>query len=111
MAIEIETPEIEPGVAETNNVYSISDVFTPNGDGQNDVWDLTMLFEEHQEANVRIFNRHLKLLKTISREMPQWQGTDDYGLHLPTGNYFYVIEFNDGNMTRKYQKNYVALLR
>lgn len=73
--------------------FSIPNVFTPNGDGRNDEFEITMqgeiLFELsiYDEKNMRlVFNTNTKSRK--------WNGSDyKSGLPCSTGNYLYHLQY------------------
>ena len=73
----------------------IPDVFTPNGDAQNDTWRLedTFLYED---SEVRIYNRFGKLIfQSVGYHEP-WDGTNEQGHDLSEGVYFYSIKIGHG---------------
>ena len=68
--------------------------FTPNSDGNNDVWNIRVL-EKYPNASVQIYNRWGQLLY----EQPNgytvpWNGKYD-GKALPIGTYYYIIDLKD----------------
>jgi gliding motility-associated-like protein len=67
----------------------IPNTFTPNGDGFNDVWQITGL-ETYPSASVRVFNRWGNELYTNFGTYEEWEGTFN-GKELPVGTYYYVI--------------------
>ncbi|WP_416443453.1 T9SS type B sorting domain-containing protein [Leeuwenhoekiella sp. A16] len=68
-------------------------VFTPNGDGYNDYWQVEGI-EAYPDAKIYIFDRYAKLLKQITTQSAGWDGTfnttqmpsDDYWFHIDLGN-------------------------
>lgn len=69
--------------------FYIPKFFTPNGDGENDLFDLKGI-EFYSSSSISIFDRYGKLLKN-SRNIPfSWDGTFA-GLLLPSTDYWYVI--------------------
>src|SRR5690606_35205674 len=56
--------------------------FTPNGDGQNDVWQIKFSSTE-PELKVIIFDRYGKLLTTLNSQDYGWDGTYN-GQKMPT---------------------------
>ncbi|MBO7481208.1 MAG: gliding motility-associated C-terminal domain-containing protein, partial [Bacteroidales bacterium] len=72
----------------------IPNVFTPNGDGVNDIWEIVNI-EMFPAAEVRIFNRWGQLLYTSKGYAEPWDGSYR-GHFVPAGSYLYVIDlFND----------------
>lgn len=84
----------------SENILSISNAFTPNGDGVNDI------FKPHgkniKSINGKIFNRWGMKLYEWSDVDSGWDGKyhDQY---VPPGAYFYIIiaTFNDGETQEK----------
>ena len=71
-----------------------SNVFSPNGDGFNDVWELDQI-DEYPDAEVKIYNRWGKeLFQSIGYNDP-WDGVFN-GEVLAPGVYYYVIDLKDG---------------
>lgn len=60
-------------------------VFTPNGDGINDVWTLPSALNDEE---INIFNRWGQCVKTIMGQ-ETWDGKDLNGKTLLNGDYFY----------------------
>ena len=72
--------------------------FSPNGDGSFDTWEIFNV-EKYEGTTVTIFNRWgTELLKIEDYHLEEnwWDGTKE-GNDLPTGTYFYLIDFNDGS--------------
>ena len=77
----------------------IPDIFTPNGDGINDVFiipDLNILYPNY---NIEIYNRYGNIVYKGNSNTEPFDGTsnDKYFINndiLPTGVYFYIINFN-----------------
>lgn len=68
----------------------LPDVFTPNGDGLNDVWELKGL-DEFPQAELRVFDRWGRLVyRSDAPTARPFDGTQD-GLPLPTGSYAYTL--------------------
>lgn len=61
---------------------------SPNGDGMNDVFDLTAL----NVKKLSIFNRYGQEVYSKNDYKKEWGGQANNGNELPTGTYFYVIE-------------------
>lgn len=72
----------------------IPNVFTPNGDGVNDIWLIDNI-EMFPEAEVYVFNRWGQLLYTSKGYTEPWDG-NYRGHFVPAGTYMYIIDlFND----------------
>lgn len=71
----------------------ISQGISPNGDGYNDSLDLTFLHDRTGINKLQIFNRLGTLVFDQTNYTNQWHGQTNGGKELPTGTYFYVIEF------------------
>jgi len=66
---------------------------SPNGDGDNDTFDLTGL----GATAVSIFNRYgTEVYSYNGNYTNQWNGNDKNGSHLPDGTYFYNITLQNG---------------
>ncbi len=71
----------------------IANVFTPNGDGQNDLFAATK-YVNVESAELLIFNRWGRTVCTISDLEAGWDGTCD-GRTIKSGTYFYAITYTD----------------
>jgi len=72
----------------------IPNVFTPNGDGVNDIWEIVNI-EMFQEAEIYVFNRWGQLMFTSKGYTEPWDGRYR-GHFVPAGTYMYIIDlFND----------------
>ncbi|MBM3186789.1 MAG: gliding motility-associated C-terminal domain-containing protein, partial [Bacteroidetes bacterium] len=77
--------------------FQISNILTPNDDGQNDTWRVSDL-SKITDCNVTIFNRWGEPVFTITNYQNDWGGTKD-GELLPDGVYFYAIKCTDKEFT------------
>lgn len=73
---------------------TIPNVFSPNGDGINDTWNILQL-NTYPEARLSIFNRHGQKVYESIGYTSQWNGTF-HGKPLPVGTYYYVINLENG---------------
>jgi gliding motility-associated-like protein len=65
----------------------VADAFSPNGDGQNEVWELKGI-EAYPEAEVRIYNRWgIAVFQSVGYQQP-FNGGD-----LPAGTYAYTLRY------------------
>lgn len=82
------------------NIYVIGfpKVFTPNGDGDNDTWNIkgvSSLFQPN--SKILIFDRYGKLIKEIVPLGDGWDGTFN-GQALPVSDYWFAITLQDGRV-------------
>lgn len=71
----------------------ISQGLSPNGDGYNDSLDLTFLNDRTGIKKLQIFNRYGTQVFEQVNYTNQWRGQTSGEKDLPTGTYFYVIDF------------------
>jgi gliding motility-associated-like protein len=76
----------------------IFNTFTPNGDGNNDLWSIPHL-QDYPKAHVTIFNRYGAQLYYSSGYYQPWDGKFA-GKDVPVGTYYYIIKPGNG------QKNF-----
>jgi len=81
-------------ISEKIQLVSYPRFFTPNGDGENDFWNIADLSQE--PYNILIFNRYGKLIKSINTQGMGWDGTFS-GKALPQDDYWFIIEYKDPN--------------
>ena len=86
---------------------------SPNGDNLNDFWVIKYfdLFEETKNNHVSIYNRwgsKVFEVDNYNNTTRVFTGLNLNGIELPTGTYFYKIEFTSG---RKQQTGYLSLKR
>lgn len=84
-----------------NCEVSIYNVITPNDDGSNDEFIISGLRDIYDKHKIYIFTRYGQLIWKGDNNSPSWDGRANTGLFfqsdktLPTGTYYYVIEFNE----------------
>lgn len=82
--------------------FFIPDGFSPNGDGVNDVFEITNIEFLYPNYTIEIFNRYGNGMYKGGKDKPGWDGInyENKGLNggvAPNGVYFYVIHFNKDN--------------
>lgn len=101
MQINVEAPAQEQTDVEKESLppalINVPNVFTPNGDGVNDVLKVTA--ENVREYTLKIYNRGGVVVFETRDKDKVWEGQDPSGKPLPTGVYFYQIMAvgTDGN--------------
>ncbi|WP_370476600.1 T9SS type B sorting domain-containing protein [Tamlana flava] len=78
--------------------------FTPNGDGQNDTWNIIPLMND-VNAKVLVFNRYGKLLKEIRPNSAGWNGSFN-GKPMPADDYWFVIYYEEGNVAKNFRSHF-----
>ncbi|WP_458627456.1 T9SS type B sorting domain-containing protein [Winogradskyella sp. PC D3.3] len=82
--------------------------FTPNGDGNNETWNIEGV---GSNAKIYIFDRYGKLLKQLSPDGDGWDGTFN-GEAMPTSDYWFTVEYDEpSNGVRKEFKAHFTLKR
>jgi gliding motility-associated-like protein len=85
--------------------------FTPNGDGYNDTWNISMPENVRLSTKIYIFDRYGKLLKQISPLGEGWNGTYN-GAPMPTSDYWFVVEYSEpSTLQQKEFKSHFTLKR
>jgi gliding motility-associated-like protein len=78
----------------------ITNTFTPNNDGVNDVWDVPDL-AYFPDCVVNIYNRYGALVFQSKGYSKAWDGTYK-GRQLPVATYYYIINLNSVYNTTRY---------
>jgi gliding motility-associated-like protein len=68
----------------------VPNIFSPNGDGINDTWQIKFL-DSYPGATVDVFNRYGQKIYHSNGYSREWDGTLN-GVALPIGTYYYVID-------------------
>lgn len=85
---------------------SVPNVFTPNGDGINDHWEIKYL-DSYPGATVEIYNRYGQLVFQSKAYNKPWDGIYK-GNPLPAGTYYYIINPKNG---RQQMSGFVDIVR
>ncbi len=86
---------------------SVPNVFTPDGDGVNDVWAITSNGKDN--ISVKIYSRFGTLVYEDNSPVILWDGKTAFGEKLPSGVYYYVLKRDDNAFP--VQKGFFYLLR
>ncbi|HEX8331666.1 MAG TPA: gliding motility-associated C-terminal domain-containing protein, partial [Segetibacter sp.] len=73
----------------------ITNAFSPNGDGINDVWNIPGL-SFYANCTVQIFNRYGQVVFQSTGYDKPWEGTSN-GKQVPIGTYYYIINTDQAN--------------
>lgn len=72
----------------------VPNLFTPNGDGFNDMWIVQNL-DAYTANEVTVFNIYGQVVYESAPYLNDWDGSYAGGNILPDGTYFYIIRLND----------------
>ena len=90
--------------------YRIPNTFTPNDDGENDVWNIYMLLD-YPDCIVEVFDRWgRKVFNSTRGYTVPWDGRDASGRYLPVETYYYIIHLND-NRTQEPVIGTITIIR
>lgn len=89
--------------------YTIPNVFTPNGDGTNDVF--TIKCEGIKDLDCSIYNRWGQLLYNWSGPSGYWDGKVGDDSMASDGTYFYVISMIDYTGKQYYKSGFFELIK
>ena len=81
-----------------NSELFVPNVFTPNGDGKNDYWEIPALIFK-AESMVLIFDRFGRLLVEYPGSTRGWNGLIG-GIPASAGDYWYVIKLQDDQIVK-----------
>lgn len=84
-------PDIKPA---TELPFAIPGGLSPNGDGNNDFWDIQGLVD-YPDASVIVYDRWGQKVYSGTAQDPAWDGTTN-GRECPTADYYYVIDLGNG---------------
>jgi gliding motility-associated-like protein len=85
---------IKNGSPDSDVELYIPNVFSPNGDGINDVWKVDGI-SAFPDAMIYIFDRYGKLIISGAGAALQWDGTLN-GNPLPSDDYWYAVDLKNG---------------
>lgn len=88
---------------------AIPNVFSPNGDGINDVF--YVVSNGISEYQIDIFNRWGALVYSETSPYIQWTGRTTAGVEVPAGTYFYVLHAATKTGKTIDEKGYITLVR
>jgi gliding motility-associated-like protein len=89
---------------------SMPNVFSPNGDGVNDVFKIKIMGEELYE--LKIWNRWGGLVFESTDPNVMWNGkTNNTGAENPEGTYYYVFKYKLRTQSEQTVRGTITLLR
>ncbi len=96
----------ENGCESTTSIFmefidiEIPNFFTPDGDGQNDLW-LPRNIAQFPQIWINVYDRYGRLVYRLEDSPEGWDGFYQENT-LPTGDYWYVIKLNGAEDTREF---------
>jgi len=82
----------------TGGLGTIPEIFTPNGDGKNDPFDIPGL-DSYPKNKLQIFNRWGNIVYEAAPYKNDWDGSPNKSSmgtgKLPVGAYFYILDLGD----------------
>jgi gliding motility-associated-like protein len=72
--------------------------FSPNGDGQNDTWNITGL-DSYPVSTTQVFNRYGSAVFKSTGYPKPWDGSIN-GQDVPGGTYYYIIDLKNGTLLK-----------
>jgi len=79
---------IPDAISAVNQSFNI---FTPNNDGLNDIWDIRELMDG-DACSITIMNRWGSVVYDQVNFTGMWEGVDNGGNALPDGTYYYILD-------------------
>ncbi len=76
------------------NKIAVPNAFSPNGDGINDSWNISMLYT-YPESETNVFNRYGQVVFHTQGYNKPWDGRYN-GNPVPVGTYYYTINRKNG---------------
>lgn len=92
-------------IVSVKDVLEAPNIFSPNGDGQNDVF--LVKSNGVNEFVLEVFNRWGAIIYSLTAKRLQWDGRSSSGVILPPGTYYYHVTSPD---VKGYNKAGVILL-
>jgi gliding motility-associated-like protein len=78
---------------------TVSNYFTPNGDGVNDTWYIQNI-KNFPGNDVSVYNIYGNVVYSQSNYQNDWKGTYK-GSDLPDGTYYYILKFSNSGTVNK----------
>jgi len=107
--VEVKSPLVKKEEVTTRSQIRVGNVFTPNGDGEHDVFKVICTGMESFSMSIYSVNGQL----VFQTENPQefWDGTDIGGQQVPEGTYYYLINAIGEDQNIYAPKGYISVFR
>ncbi|OFY86738.1 MAG: hypothetical protein A3F72_00105 [Bacteroidetes bacterium RIFCSPLOWO2_12_FULL_35_15] len=100
---------VAPPPVEPLSEFSASNVFSPNGDGVNDLFKFTT--KNISKLNCQIYDRWGLLVYEIKNAEEGWAGRTKTGMNCSSGVYYYVVTAEGLEGKQYKEKGFIQLLR
>lgn len=98
---------------------TLPNIFTPNGDGLNDqLFPIETVWEDHQymmhyveKISFEVLNRWGEAVFTSEGVLPHWNGVHTKGVEVPSGTYFWILQYTDIDGVLYKTNGFVELVR
>jgi gliding motility-associated-like protein len=97
----------DPAICLGADSLFVPNVFTPNGDGKNDLFRVVGM----QRMELTIFNRYGQLVATLGLPAQSWDGRSAAGETAPEGTYFFKLHGTDNGGLPVDRSGSLSLLR
>lgn len=89
----VSVAEISDNIFDTthSSIILIPNIFTPNGDGINDIWMVDL--NNYKNVYCKIFNRWGALVYECTNNSIRWDGKNSSGKEVSNGVYYYYISY------------------
>jgi len=99
------------GCASAINAADLYDIFSPNNDGMNDIWEVNGLASCTSNKLIICNRWGDKVFEGDNVTNTAWDGTGSNGDELPTGAYYYFLELDDDTDPDNILRGVVNLVR
>ena len=82
---------------------NVPNVFTPNNDGKNDLFKISLPGRMYECATISIFNKWGQIQYFNDDNNLNWDGTNNSGVSAPVGTYFYTISIKHETSNGSFQ--------
>ena len=96
-------------IAQEADFIVAPNVFTPNGDGTNDIFEVRS--NEGKKVSLKIYTRAGVLIYAVEAERCRWDGNSLSGMKMSTGVYYYSAEIVGSTSRNARKSGFVHLYR
>jgi gliding motility-associated-like protein len=106
-----ESPGLVKLCVDNCNIYKLPNVFTPNGDNINDVYQSVNINSYVKEVDMKIYNRWGKLVYETTNPDIKWDGRHkDNNNIVPSGVYYYICDVYEPRLSGVMLRNITGFI-